>query len=163
MTNVAYSLIAHEEDDEDEEKRKMNSIKGRLSSSLTDVLSPIPLVDPFVTGTANFILDNIQEGEDVFKFFSNDKQTALERFGTLGIAADKGGRIWDLSRMIVTRKYKDNYGRETELTNEAVENMEMVLVPYMIYSLGLLPTDIGYLSDKIISVSKKMKKKTSLN
>ena len=157
LTNMAYSLIGYYEDDEEKKKRVRNQLKGKLTSIATDYLSPIPFTNPTIASSINFILRNVQSGDDVFQLFSNDEMSFTQRMGVLGISVDKAGKIFELTSMIVNRTYTDNFGREKEISSEGVNNLEKVLIPYLMYSLGLLPGEAGYMSEKIIKVSKKMK------
>jgi hypothetical protein len=157
MYKLAENMIDEVEPDDDKKKREKNMLKGRLTTVVTDIASPIPPLDYPTITAINKMLEVVQEDEDPFQFFSNDKKTFLEQAGQLGIGFDKGTKLFEMIGIAKDGTYTDSYGREKEISEYGKSKAEAQLLPYFLYSLGLLPTEVGSISEKVIKMAKKLK------
>ena len=124
---VFYSFaqfIRGEEEDEEEKKKKWNNmVKGAVTSSVSDVFSPIPQTDMPTKYLFSSVLDQLQalggvKEEDRFNIFTESKESFASDWGLLGIGIDKLIKLRDNIELARTGKFKDEYGREKTIREE---------------------------------------------
>ena len=148
LTELAYDLIDEIEPEEDKKKRLANMFKGKKSTLVKDFISPIPPLDDSAAGLINIITDAIASGEENnLELFSDDEKGLLDQLGTLGIPIDKASQLKDLILMATTGTYTENNKTKVE---------DLVL-PYLLYNLGLLPSEAGTIIERMVRVAKKIK------
>lgn len=154
--SLANKYLGKDESDEDFEKRRDNLIKGAATGTFTDLFSPIPVLDPFVQQVGAKATEGIDElmGTNI-AIYDVQKQDFLKEYGTLGISIDRLGKLWTLGNLAFTGKYKDDYGKEKEISEE--DRMALVpLVPLSLATdLGLAPTEINSAINYAVKFSKK--------
>ena len=144
----ALDLATIEEDDE-ERKQKMleNRFKGRLGNAIKDIVSPLPVTDVYTIKLANTILEKIFEDEkDPYQLFSEDRKSAIERLGVLGINFKNATYIYDVLYPMAERgEYQKEYmgekGPIKKIKSKYDDVAKMNLVAYLLYSIGLLPSE----------------------
>jgi hypothetical protein len=154
--SLVNKYLDKDESDEDFEKRRDNLIKGAATGTFTDLFSPVPVLDPFVQQIGAKATEGIDEltGTNI-AIYDVKKQEFLKEYGTLGISLDRLGKLWDLGNLAATGKYKDDFGKEKEIS----EKDRMALVPLVPLSLatdlGLAPTEINSAINNAVKFAKK--------
>ncbi len=159
LTGLAYDLMDEFEPGEEEEKRKKNMFKGKVSTIVKDFVSPIPPLDDTTASVINAMTNSIFEEENPLDLFANDKKTFLQQIGVMGIPADKALNLWEIYSMAQDGKYTDNYGKERQVPFVAQKTVQELILPYLLYTAGLLPTEAGSVIERAIKVAKKAKEK----
>ena len=159
LTELAYDLMDEFEPEEEEEKRKKNMFKGKVSTIVKDFVSPIPPLDDPTASVINAITNSIFEEENPLELFANDEKTFLQQLGTIGIAGDKASNMWEIYSIAKDGKYTDNYGKERQVPFVAQKTVQELILPYLLYNVGLLPTEAGSVIERSIKVAKKAKEK----
>ena len=163
---AAKSLMGRGDDEEEDDKYKNNLIKASSTGAITDTFSPLPLLDPYVQNLSATSVDAIQDiveipEKDKIKLFEANKQEAVKALGVYGIVPERAGQIWDLGKLAYTRKFKDNYGKEKEISQEDADALKVLIGPYIASSVtGVLAPDISSLVRKSIKISEKKSGKT---
>ena len=158
----SLSLLGYE-DEEEKEKAFLNRVKGRGGNIVTDLSSPIPPTNPLVLGSLNTLFRGLAgEDDKPFQFFNFNDKTAMDallsRLGSLGIAPEKALEIIEMIKLSATGKYTNNYGN-IKLTSEAQEAILPNVTGYILYSIGLLPAEVGSIVKYNIKYLKKQKEK----
>ena len=157
LTELAYDLIGEFEPEEDKEKRLANMFKGKKSTLVKDFISPIPPLDDSTTGLINIITDAIASGEEnPLELFADNEKDLVDQLGTLGIGIDKANKLKDLILMATTGTYTEN-NKTKELTGLSKAKVEDLVLPYLLYNLGLLPSEAGTIIERMMRVAKKIK------
>jgi murein DD-endopeptidase MepM/ murein hydrolase activator NlpD len=159
LTGLAYDLMDEFEPAEEEEKRKKNMFKGKMSTVVKDFASPIPPLDDITASVINAITNSIFEEENYLELFANDKKTFLQQIGVMGIPADKASNLWEFYSIAKDGKYTDNYGKERQVPFVAQKTVKELMLPYLLYNVGLLPTEAGSVIERAVKVAKKAKEK----
>ncbi len=159
VTQILAGLSA--EDEDDKEKAFQNRVKGRIGNVAKDILSPIPITDTPTTQLVNSVLTLFQDTEDpneVYQLFVNDKKSYFDMMGVLGIGPKKAVESYEYMRMAVNGKYTDTFTKKTkELTPEAQDKMAGNAFAYLLYNLGLLPSEVGSVVNYNVKALKKLK------
>jgi hypothetical protein len=157
LTELAYDLIDEFEPEEDKKKRLANMFKGKKSTLVKDFISPIPPLDDSTTGLINIITDAIASGEEnPLELFADNEKDLVDQLGTLGIGIDKASKLSELILMATTGTYTEN-NKTKELTGLSKAKVEDLVLPYLLYNLGLLPSEAGTIIEKMMRVAKKIK------
>jgi len=145
------------DDDEDaKEKAFANRVKGRSGNVVTDILSPIPILDTVVLKGANAVIDTFSS-DDPFQFFDNDRKTTLDRLGVLGIVPKMAMELIEMVELATTGKYTDAYGNEKEIDPKYQGDMGVNSMAYFMYLVGMLPAEAGSIVKYNVKSYKKMK------
>jgi len=79
--------------------------------------------------------------------------------GVLGIGPKKVEETYDYMKMAVNGKYTDTYtGKIKTLSPEAQDKMAANAFAYLVYNLGLLPSEAGSIVNYNVKALKKLKK-----
>jgi polyhydroxyalkanoate synthesis regulator phasin len=163
----AKALMGRGDDEEEDKKFKNNLIKASSTGAITDTFSPLPLLDPYVQNLSASSVDAVQDiinipEKDKIKLFEANKQEAIKTLGVYGIVPERAGQLWDLGKLAYTRKFKDNYGREKEISQKDADALKVLIGPYLAASVtGVLAPDISSLVRKSIKIAEKGSKKGS--
>ena len=149
-------------DDDEEDKRKSfeNRIKGRAGNVVTDILSPIPVIDDQIMAGVNKMIEVASTDENPFQFFANDKKTFLQQAGVLGIQAQNAVDLYKMIQMSATGSYKDNYGKKREIDPSLKDDVGVNAFLYFLYGLGGLPSEAGSIIKYNMKSYKKSGKKS---
>lgn len=167
LTNANYLLsdalikgITGEEIDEEEvEKRNENLIKGRLTTSLADIFSPLPPLDPLAVSTANKLIRATTQNEDPFQFFENNRPF-LEDLGLVKVTADVFNNFKETADMAgngVIRYKKGGEDKVYELSPEEKNLAELSLAMQAAYVAGG-PAELGRIANRNIRFLKEKAK-----
>ena len=129
-------------DDDEEAKEKLNNrIKGRAGNVVTDFFSPLPITDPGILQVANYLIEQVDKGEDgqdPFQFFEGNNQDFFEQFGVFSITFDQAEAAATLQKIHNTGKI-DDY----ELNDAEKEAVSILLKLAYLNGLGVLPSDLS--------------------
>ena len=117
---------------EEDKKRKENLLKGRLTSVAEDVFSPLPALNPLVTGKLNEFIEMTQESKDPFEFYET-KRALVEDLGLARIFQEVYDDGKEYGKIVRTGEliYKDNQG------NEQIYKLDDDDLALAQYSMGL--------------------------
>jgi hypothetical protein len=148
--------LTGDDDEERKEKALANRIKGRTGNVVTDIFSPIPILDTVVLKAANIVIETFSS-DDPFQFFDNDRKTILDRLGVLGIVPKMADELIEMVQLSTTGKYTDAYGNEKEIDPKYQDDMGVNSMAYFMYLVGMLPAETGSIVRYNIKSYKKMK------
>jgi len=135
--------ITGDDDEEDKNKALQNRLKGRAGNVVKDILSPIPPLDDLTLMMVNKVIKTASDGDDPFQFFAKDKKTFIEQAGVLGIPFGTAGDLFEMIGIGSTGTYTDNYGKEREIDPSLKGAATLNGLAYLLYSLGMLPSEAG--------------------
>jgi len=184
----ALDLATIEEDDE-ERKQKMleNRVKGRLGNMIKDIVSPLPVTDVAIIAFANYLLRQFFEEEpeelvqlstsrktaqpkkkETFQLFSEDRKSAIERLGVLGINLKNATYIYDVLYPMAERgEYQKEYmgkkGKVKKIDPKYNDVAKMNLVAYLLYTIGLLPSETANIVRGNVKDMQKQKQEIKLS
>jgi hypothetical protein len=135
-------LSDDDEDKEEKKKRIDNIIKGQVTSSITDVVSPLPVLDPLVQYGAAWMVNTTQDilktkDKDRIGLYEPKAKDMAEQFGLFGIPLIRAKQLADMTRLAYDGTYTDNYGREREISKKSKNTLEKLL------PMALVTTFIG--------------------
>ena len=152
--------LTGDDDEEDNRKSFENRIKGRAGNVVTDILSPIPVIDDQIMAGVNKMIEVASADENPFQFFANDKKTFLQQAGVLGIQAQNAIDLYEMIQMSTTGSYKDNYGKKRDIDSSLKGDVGANAFLYFLYGLGGLPSEAGSIIKYNIKSYKKSGKKS---
>ena len=161
---AAKAIMGKGEDDEEDEKFKNNLIKSSATGMITDTFSPLPLLDPYIQNLSASSVDAIQDiigisEDEKIKLFEANKQEAIKILGVYGILPERAGQVWDLGKLAYSRKFKDNYGTEKEISQEDADALKVLIGPYIASLVtGVLAPDVSSLVRKSAKIAEKRAK-----
>ena len=135
--------LTGDDDEEAQQKSFENRVKGRAGNVVTDVLSPIPVIDDQIMYGVNKMIEAVSNDEDPFQFFANDEKTFLQQLGVLGIQGQNAADLIEMVRISTTGSYKDKYGKTREVDPSVKGDVGANAFLYFLYGLGGLPSEAG--------------------
>lgn len=161
LASATASLMGKGETEDDKKKRRDNLIKGAATSTLTDIVSPIPVLDKLVQNGAASLLETVQNGLDISEkdrvsLYSEKKQNFIEGLGTFGIAFKRGEDLWKMLELSVMGKYKDDFGKERVISVKD-KNAIAKIFPFVFVSnlTGLASPEISTVGRNAVKIAKK--------
>ena len=154
-------LMGREESEEDYEKRKANIVRGQLTGTVTDVISPLPPADILYANGAQKALEFIQnmsniEDEDRFKLMTNYKKDDFTKsLGSAGIGIKKVQNLVESYELWMTGKFTDEYGRTKYISEGDRDALGFLTQLELLAALGLVPAEVNSISRNAISFAKK--------
>lgn len=155
-------LMGKDETDEEYQKRKENLYRAQATGAVTDVFSPIPMLDYFYAKGADFGLDIAQgmmniEDDEKFKLMTNYKTDILKSLGTIGIAGQKANTVYDAISLGATGEFKDEYGRTRYVSQNDREALKLVGGVSALAAFGLFPfpSDVNTISRNAVKSAKR--------
>jgi len=161
IASMTASLMGKGDDEEEKKKRREGLVKGAVTSVITDVLSPIPVLDRLVQSNSALIIEGVQkafgvEDKDIKNIYESRKVNFVDALGTFGITAKRIDEIWDLVSLSATGTYKDDYGKTRQISDEN-KNALTKLVPVVLVSnlIGLASPEVSGVSRNAMKIAKK--------
>jgi hypothetical protein len=161
IASMTASLMGKGDDEEEKKKRREGLVKGAVTSVITDVLSPIPVLDRLVQSNSALIIEGVQkafgvEDKDIKNIYESRKVNFVDALGTFGIAAKRIDEIWNLVSLSATGTYKDDYGKTRQISDEN-KNALTKLVPVVLVSnlTGLASPEVSGVSRNAMKIAKK--------
>jgi hypothetical protein len=157
---AAASMMGKGETDDEEKKRRDGVLKGQATSVVTDVFSPLPILDKIVqTGAANF-LAGVQDAldmdeEDRLSLYSTKPEEFVKFLGMYGIAPDRAMQLFGMVKLWATGKYKDDFNKEHEISERDRKALGVLLGPAFLTNIGVFPPEIAGAIRGSIKMAKK--------
>ena len=156
---LTQSLMGSDEDDEEEEKRINSIVKGQVTGRVTDLLSPLPILDVPIAAGVNMGLDKVQDAmdiaqEDKLSIYGDTKTEFLKSTGTLGISTERALQLYDLSKLAFTGEYTDSYGNEKKLSDESMDFLKGMTGLALLTNIGLAPSEANTVVKNAIRIAK---------
>ena len=166
LGSFGLKLLDREESEEEKEKRKNNLIKGQVTGTLTDVLSPVPIADKFVQSKVNDLVGAVQTGmniplENQYNIFGESKQDYVQNMGMFGIASERASQLFEISRLAATGKYTDDFGKEKAISEKDQKTLKPYIGLGFLSSIGLAPSETNTVLRYMIKAAKKKPSKTA--
>ena len=166
LGTAALKLLDREESEEEKEKRKNNLVKGQVTGTVTDVLSPAPIADKFVQSKVNDLAGAVQTGmniplENQYNIFGESKQDYVQNMGMYGIASERASQLFEISKLAATGKYTDDFGKEKTISEKDQETLKPFIGLGFLSSIGLAPSEAGSVLRYMVKNVKKSPGKTA--
>ena len=153
-------VMGKDESDEEQQKRKEQAIKGQATSMVTDVLSPLPMLDIFVAKGADAVWDKVQgalgkeEGEKTH-LYTDAKTDAIKQLGSLGIVAGRAKDLYDIIDLSTNGEFKDDYGRTKYIPEDDRDALKNIAVLSLLSNFGLAPSEVNNIAKNAIRTAKR--------
>jgi hypothetical protein len=164
LGGLARSIKGYEEDDEESKERFDKALKGKATAITKDILSPAPVFDTAVAEGINRLLS--MTGSEK-RLYGRYQETLFDDLGTLGIAGKNALEVLNRIESAVSGKSVTEYKGKTtikELNDEQRDNQAANALLTLLYSLGYLPSEAGYVLNQIekynLKTAKEEKKRT---
>ena len=160
LANVAVKAMGINETDDDKKKREEILKRSQTTGMVTDVLSPLPMLDvPVAVATDKVMsyfqdLENIDD-EDKFHLMTSIKKNGAKSLGLYGIAIDKADQIIEAFEISTTGKYIDEYGREKYVSNKTASALGDVALLSTGSSLIGFPAEMNAILRNSLRLAKK--------
>jgi hypothetical protein len=157
LGSAAIRAMGQEEEEKEKEKRVNNVIKGQVTSSFNDVISPLPLLDKAFQKGGNFLTESMLDipRESVFSIYDVPKQEAIQNFGLLGITADRALQLYEISDLSISGEYTDDFGNKKQISEQNREALSYMIAPAILSNFGLAPVEANSIVRNSIKYSKK--------
>ena len=156
LGSLALSMRDDDESEEDKKKRINSVIKGQLTGAVIDVFSPAPPVDPLVKEILSPTLGAIEEATGLpLSIYGTNRQDYTNTLGAYGIPFQRAGELYDVIELGTTGKYKDEYGKEKQISEED-QQIISTLIPFSAGTLfGVMPSEVATITRDMVKFSKK--------
>lgn len=160
LGSAAKWLMDDEEDEKDYKKRVNNVIKGQVTSSFNDVVSPLPILDKAFQAGGNFLTETMLDipKESVFSIYDVPKQDYIQSLGLFGISVERAAQLYDITKLSTTGKYVDDFGNKQTISEEKQKALSYLIGPAILSNVGLAPVEVNSIVRNSI---KSAKSKTS--
>jgi hypothetical protein len=161
LASLAASLMGKGDDEEEKEKRREAIAKGAVTSTVTDIFSPLPVIDKFVQDNGAFIFESIQKGfgiddKDIKNIYTSKKVDFISSLGTLGIAANRIDEMWNLISLSATGEYKDDFGKTKQISEENRQAITQMIAPALVANVtGLAGPEVATVGRNVVRIAKK--------
>jgi hypothetical protein len=159
--NISNLIMGEDEDEEEFNKRFSNAIRGQATSTVTDILSPIPMLDKPVQQSVFALADDIQKVAGVVEdekvnIFEPKPTEFLDGLGLLGITAQRAVQLTEMADLSLGGGgFEDKYGNEKFLIEKDKEKIKLLLGPALLSSVGILPSEVNSVVRKSLNDAKK--------
>jgi hypothetical protein len=165
LGTLGLKLLDRDESEEEKEKRKNNLIKGQVTGTVTDVLSPAPIADKFIQAKVNDLVGGVQTAMNIpldkqYNIFGESKQDYVQNMGMYGIASERASQLFELSKLAATGKYTDDFGKEKTISEKDRETLKPYIGIGFLSSIGLAPSEASSVVRYMIKNAKKKPGKT---
>ena len=160
IAKVVKGVMGRDDDEEKDQKKKDAIIKGQLTGTVADVLSPTPILDKIVQLGVSNILETTQDALDIPKddrvaIYSGNQQDIFQQLGLLGITGARAYQIIEMVKLSSGGSFEDDYGRKKYLS-EADRDAIGGLIPIAILSnIGLAPAELNSVVRSSLSDAKR--------
>jgi hypothetical protein len=150
--------MGYEEEEDDKKKMDKQKKERAVLSFTSNVISPFPLVD---FAFQELVGQGLDLAQDYYEIPKEDKinvkpfsDSGINKFGTLGISAQIFSDIPQYEKLVYDGKFKDKGGREKQISDEDLETLRALRLPFYLNQAGVLPREVSYAIKKAIKVSK---------
>jgi hypothetical protein len=157
LGSIAKWAMGQDEDDEEKEKRVNNVLKGQVTSSFNDIVSPLPLLDKAFQKGGNFLSESVFDipKESIFSIYDVPKQEYIQSLGLLGITADRASQLYEISDLSISGEYTDDFGNKKQISEQNREALSYMIAPAILSNFGLAPVEANSIVRNSIKYSKK--------
>jgi hypothetical protein len=154
--SIVLGMRGDDESEEDKKKRIDAIIKGQLTGSVMDILSPAPFLDVPVKEILSPTLEGIEKATGLpLSIYGNKKQDYSNLLGAYGIPIQRAEELYDAIKLGTTGTYTDEFGKEKQITEED-QKIISELIPLSVGTvLGVMPSDVATGVRDIIKFSKR--------
>jgi hypothetical protein len=164
--SLTKSVMNQDETDEESEKRKSNALKAQVTGTVSDLFSPIPILDYPTVIAADKVMDLWQgmtgtEDKEKYHLFTGTKsgkdaiQSIANTLGVFGIAGNKAYDLGSIIYLINTGEYTDEYGRKKYISDQDKESLKAVGAMSLLSNFGLAPAEINTVTKNAVKFAKK--------
>lgn len=159
---AANAWMDRDETDEEEDKRIANALKGQATSTVADLISPLPVFDKMLQTGAAMFLEGVKEGLDItdqdkLALYSAKPEGYLKSLGLYGMAPDKILELGKLISLAVTGTYTDDFGKEHTISKKDKETLTVMIGPAILTNIGFAPSEVSGVIRNSIKVAKKVR------
>ena len=145
----ANSFADYDEDEEEKKKKYIKELQYSSKNIALDLLSPVPVIlDDGVVDAINSTLESMGIEEE-YRLPESKGQKLYEKIGLTNIMYQKTLNFKRIALAGATGIYTDKFGNEKKLAEEDQEKAATMVAPYLFYTIGLMPADIGIVVDKV--------------
>lgn len=156
LGSIALGMRGEDESEEDKKKRIDSVLKGQLTGSVMDVFSPAPFLDIPIKEILSPTLSGLEEATGLpLSIYGNNKQDYSSLLGGYGIAIQRAEGLYDAIKLGTTGTYKDEYGKEKQISKEDQEIISELMPLSAGTVLGLMPSEIATITRDMVKFSKK--------
>ena len=162
---IAFNALASNimgNDDEEEDKKRRDAIyKGQVTGFVTDVFSPLPIFDKPIQGLASYSLNTVQEAMDIpedemVALYGMGKEDFSKGLGMFGITVGRASEIYETVSLATTGKYKDNFGRTKEISEDKKARLSALIGPMLVSNItGIASPEISGIMRNSVRYAKK--------
>jgi hypothetical protein len=160
LGGIANSLMGDDETEEEKEKRINSVLKGQATSTVTDILSPLPFLDKPIAAGVNTAMDKVQSAMDVseeekLSIYGDTKSDILQSLGTLGIAADRANQLIELTSLANTGEFTDDFGNTKKISGNDQDVLKNMIGLAALVNIGLAPSEVNNVVRNTVKVAKR--------
>lgn len=152
------AAMGYEEEEEDKKKMDKQKKERAILSFTSNVISPFPLAD---FAFQELVGQGLDLAQDYYEIPKEDKinvkpfsDSGINKFGTLGISAQVFSEIPQYEKLVYDGKFTDKGGREKQISDEDLETLRALRLPFYLNQAGILPREVSYAIKKAVKVSK---------
>jgi len=156
LGTLTKALMGQDEDEEEKDKRINNVIKGQWTGTVTDIISPLPIVDKPIQAAVETVSTLLEEGTGLpLSTFGVSKSDWTSNLGTFGISAQRATELYDMTKLATTGKYTDDFNKEHTISEESQSQITKLLPFAMLSNMGLAPSEVNTVVKNAVKYAKK--------
>lgn len=158
--NGIMSMLGIKETEEEKERFQKGLWRNTKTTTVNDLLSPFPILDPYVSWAANkFYYEPKYESmlikkEEQELLYDETKQEFTKFLGSIGIPFEKANSLIELRDLAKTGEYEDKYGNVKKISRENQDILKEILPWATANMFGLLPTEMQTISNAAMKYAK---------
>jgi hypothetical protein len=154
--------MGEDEDEEEKDKRMNDIIKGQWTGTITDIISPLPIVDKPIQAAVETVSTLLEEGTGLpVSTFGVRKSDWTSNLGTFGISAQRATELYDMTKLAATGEYTDDFNKKHTISSERQEQITYLLPFAMLSNMGLAPSEVNTVVKNAVKYAKKNTKSTA--
>jgi hypothetical protein len=154
--------MGQDEDEEEKDKRINNVIKGQWTGTITDIISPLPVVDKPIQAAVETVSTLLEEGTGLpLSTFGVSKSDWTSNLGTFGISAQRATELYDMTKLAATGEYTDDFNKKHTISSESQSQITKLLPFAMLSNMGLAPSEVNTVVKNAVKYAKKNTKSTA--
>jgi len=156
LGTLTKALMGQDEDEEEKDKRINNVIKGQWTGTITDIISPLPVVDKPIQAAVESVSTLLEEGTGLpVSTFGVSKSDWTSNLGTFGISAQRASELYDMSKLAATGEYTDDFNKKHTISEESQSQIAKLLPFAMLSNMGLAPSEVNTVVKNAVKYAKK--------
>jgi len=152
-------IMDKDEDEEEFNKRFKSVVKGQVTGTITDIISPVPFADKGVQMLMKPTMDMIAEKTGLpLDIYGPSKSDFISNMGTFGISLQRATQLYEVSKLAATGKYTDEYGKEHTISDEDKDFMKSMSGLSLLGNVGLAPSEVNNVVNNSVKYAKQKTK-----